>query len=159
MEEERETTTTTTTATTTTTTTTTTTALPIGQTKRLTVNNLTPGLSVQMDFKQGNDGVYIHAAVSSSGESLYRICLPEHENRPKIYMVEGFSDCSAITSQETVNAKLIATLDNPSKCTIINLWYFFCTKQTETWKIYNLNRVIMKTESRSSKDQNLSSKQ
>ena len=139
MEEERETTTTTTTATTTTTTTTTTTALPIGQTKRLTVNNLTPGLSVQMDFKQGNDGVYIHAAVSSSGESLYRICLPEHENRPKIYMVEGFSDCSAITSQETVNAKLIATLDNPSKCTIINLWYFFCTKQTETWKIYNLN--------------------
>ena len=96
-----------------------------------------------MDFKQGNDGVYIHAAVSSSGESLYRICLPQHKNRPKIYMVEGFSDCSAITSQETVNAKLIATLDNPSKCAIINLWYFFCTQQTdETWKVYNLNRVI-----------------
>jgi len=52
-----------------------------------------------------------------SGESLYRICLPEHENRPKIYMVEGFSDCSAITSQETVNAKLIATLDNPNEDT------------------------------------------
>ena len=128
MEEETETEReTTTTITTTTTTTTTTTALPIGQTKRLTVNNLTPGLSVQMDFKQGNDGVYIHAAVSSSGESLYRICIPEPQNRPKIYMVEGFSDCSAITSQETVNAKLIATLDNPSKC-IINLWYLFaCT--------------------------------
>ena len=72
-------------------------------------------MSVEMYFTQQSEAVELRAIVSSSAESLNRICLPREEKKPKIYLVQGYSNCDAIRSQETVSALEIATLNNPSK--------------------------------------------
>ena len=75
-----------------------------------------PGFSVEMYFTQASEAVDLRAIVSSSAtESLNRICLPSEAKKPKIYLVQGFSNCEDIRSQERVNVLEIATLNNPSE--------------------------------------------
>ena len=102
--------------TTTTTTTTTTTLPPVGTSKRFVFTSAVPGFNVETYFTQASEAVELRAIVSSSAtESLNRVCLPSVAKKPKIYLVQGFTNCEDIQSQETVNVLEIATINNPSE--------------------------------------------
>ena len=83
----------------------------------MTFANNIPGFGVEMTFTQDSESVNLRAIVSTStaSENFNRICMPNVQKKPKIYLVQGYSNCDVINGLETVSVQEIATLNNPSK--------------------------------------------
>jgi hypothetical protein len=103
--------------TTTTAATTTTILSPVADGSTLTYNFATgiTGLTIKITFTQDGD-FKMHCVVATSPtatEALERFCTAT--KKPKIYLVKGFTDCSALSGQTEVEALEVATLNKPSE--------------------------------------------
>merc|ERR1712008_430620 len=112
-----ESTTTTTTTTTTTGSTTTTTEAPVGKNRTFEFTSSVPGLVVKISFVQleGNT-LEMHCDVKtdpSATETLDRFC--STDTRPKIYLIEGYEDCSTLPPDGFVDGQMVAELDKPNE--------------------------------------------
>ena len=97
--------------------TTTTTEAPVGKNRTFEFTSSVPGLEVKISFVQleGNT-LEMHCDVKtdpSATETLDRFC--SMDTRPKIYLIEGYEDCSTLPSEGFVDGQMIAELDKPSK--------------------------------------------
>jgi hypothetical protein len=96
---------------------TTTTQGPVADGSTLTYNFATgiTGLTIKITFTQDGD-FKMHCVVATSPtatEALERFCTAT--KKPKIYLVKGFTDCSALSGQTEVEALEVATLNKPSE--------------------------------------------
>merc|ERR1711884_316083 len=102
------------------TTTTTTTAAPVGSSRTYTFGGgAAGGLSITMTLTQAeNNELHMYCNVAtdpSATETLIRFCDAPTDKKPKFYLVQGFTDCSAITTEDTVQAQEIATVEKPNE--------------------------------------------
>ena len=72
-----------------------------------------------MEFTQTDSGVEMTCTTStSSDETRKRFCDVASGKKPKAYIIQGLTDCSALPTSGTIQAQAIATLENPSENTI-----------------------------------------